>query len=152
MSVQQAADQVEIGLSPAREERRKSHRSDPSFQNRYRLALLQLVLLALIPTVALSLFVNHAVQRPDVFLDSPWVPLATAVLTVALWAWILRRCDKISNRYCGATYRLTQAIEAIRRGERVKPVRVRQDDEFEPLVQLLNATFTQLGVMDEADS
>jgi nitrogen fixation/metabolism regulation signal transduction histidine kinase len=149
MSVQQAADRVQIGVSPASEERRKSHRSDPSFQNRYRLALMQLVLLALIPTVALSLLVNHAVQHPEVLLDSPWVPLATAVLTVAAWVWILRRCTKVSNRYCGPTYRLMQAVEAIRRGERVKPVGVRKDDEFEQLVQLLNATFIQLGVMDE---
>jgi hypothetical protein len=149
MSVQQAADQVQIGFSPAGEERRKSHRSDPSFQNRYRLALMHLVLLALIPTVALSLLVNHAVQHPDVFLDSPWVPLATAVLTVGVWVWILRRCNKVSNRYCGPTFRMMKAIEAIRRGERVKPVGVREDDEFEPLVQLLNATFIQLGVMDD---
>jgi hypothetical protein len=152
MSVQQAADRVQVGLSPAQEERRTSHRSDPAFQNRYRLALMQLVLVALIPAAALSLFVSHAVRHPEVFLDSPWVPLATAVLTVLVAGWIVRRCDKVSNRYCGPTFRLMRTVEAIRRGERPRPVHVRKNDEFEQLVQHLNAAFIQLGVMDDDES
>lgn len=149
MSVQQAADRVQIGPTPAQEKRRMSHRSDPDFQNRYRLALMQLVLLALIPAVALSLFVSHAVRHPEIFLDSPWVPLGTAALTVAVAGWLVRRCDKVSNRYCGPTFRLMQTVAAIRRGERAQPVRVRKNDEFEQLVQHLNAAFIQLGVMDD---
>jgi len=149
MNAQQAADHVQIGLSPMQEERRTSHRSDPDFQNRYRLALMQLVLVALIPAAALSLFVSHAVRHPEVFLDSPWVPIATAVVTIVVAGWIVRRCDKVSNRYCGPTFRLMRTVDAIRRGERVKPVRVRRNDEFEQLVEHLNAAFVQLGVMDD---
>ena len=151
MSVQQAADRVQIGITPAQEERRVSHRSDPDFQNRFRLALMKLVLVALIPVAALSLFVSHAVRDPDVFLNSPWVPLALFVLTVAFAVWIVQRCDKLSNRYCGPTLRLIQAVKAIRRGERAKPVRVRKNDEFEELVHHLNQTFVELGVMDDSD-
>jgi hypothetical protein len=149
MRVQQAADRVQIGVTPTQEDQRKSHRSDPDFQNRYRLALMQLVLMALIPTAVLSLFVSYAIRHPEVFLDSPWVPLGTALFTVAFAGWIVRRCDKVSNRYCGPTFRLMQAVKDIRRGERVQPVRVRKNGEFEQLVQHLNAAFIQLGVMDD---
>jgi hypothetical protein len=110
---------------------------------------MQLVLVALVPVAALSLFASHAVQHPEVFLDSPWVPLGTAVLALAFTVLIVRRCDKISNRYCGPTFRLMKAVETIRRGERAKPVRVRKNDEFEQLVHHLNAAFIQLGVMDD---
>ena len=55
MAVQQAADQVQVGSSPVPEERRRSQRSDPAFQNRFRLALMKLVFTALVPTVVLSL-------------------------------------------------------------------------------------------------
>jgi hypothetical protein len=149
MSVQQAADCMQVGVKPVQKDRRMSHRSDPDFQNRYRLALMQLVLASLVPVAALSLFVSHAIRNPAVFLDSPWVPLATALVTVVFAAWIVRRCDKVSNRYCGPTFRLIRTVEAIRRGERVQSVRVRKNDEFEELVGHLNATFIQLGVMDD---
>jgi len=149
MDAQQAADRVQIGITPAPEERRTSHRSDPDFQNRYRAALMRLVLVAMVPVAALSLFASHAVRHPEVFLDSPWVPLGTAVLTLAFTVLIVRRCDKISNRYCGPTFRLMKVVETIRRGERAKPVRVRKNDEFEQLVHHLNAAFIQLGVMDD---
>lgn len=152
MEAHQPADRAQLGLRAAPEERRKSHRCDPRVQNRYRLALLQLVVVALIPAAALSLFANHAVRHPEVFLASPWVPIATAVLSVSVAAWIVRRCDQVSNRYCGPTFRLLQAVEAIRRGERPGPVRVRKNDEFEQLVHELNGMLIQLGVMVDGDS
>lgn len=151
MAVQQAADQVQVGGIDAREERRKSHRSDPAFQNRFRLAFMKLVLVALVPTVALSLIVHHTVLHPETFLDSPWVLLATAAASLAAAVLILQRCDKLSNRYCGPTHRIIQALEAIRCGERTKPLRVRKNDEFEQLVQHLNQAFIKLGVMDDSD-
>jgi len=150
MAVEQAADRVRVGSIPEREERRKSHRSDPEFQNRFRLALMQLVLVALIPTVALSLVVNHAVLHPEAFLESPWVPLAAAIACLAAATLIVRRCDRLSNRYCGPTYRIIKALETIERGERMhRQLRVRKNDEFEPLVEHLNRTFVKLGVMDD---
>ena len=151
MAVQQAADHVQVGVIPAPEERRKSHRSDPVFQNRFRLALMKLVLAALVPTVALSLIVNHTVLHPETFLESPWVLLATAVASAAAAILILRQCDKVSNRYCGPTYRIIRALEAIQRGERAQPLQVRKNDEFEQLAQHLNRAFIELGVMDEGD-
>jgi methyl-accepting chemotaxis protein len=151
MIVQQAESQVQVESVPAPEERRKSHRSDPAFQNRFRLALMKLVLVALVPTVGLSLIVHHTVLHPETFLDSPWVLLATAVTCVAAAVLIIQRCDKMSNRYCGPTYRIVQTLEAIRRGERTQPLRVRKNDEFEQLVQQLNQTFIKLGVMDDSD-
>jgi hypothetical protein len=151
MAVQQAADQVQVGDIPGQQERRMSHRSDPAFQNRFRLALMQLVLVALVPTVALSLIVNHTVLHPDAFLESPWVFLATAAACLAAATLVLRRCDKVSNRYCGPTYRIVRTLEAINRGERTRPVRVRKNDEFEELVYHLNEAFIKLGVMDDGD-
>jgi hypothetical protein len=147
MAAQQAADRVQVG-NPALEDRRKSHRSDPAFQNRFRLAMLTLVLVALTPAVALSLMVNHAVLNPATFLESPWPLLGALAATAAAATLILRRCDKVSNRYCGPTYRIIKALEAVQRGERTQPVRVRKDDEFEPLAEQLNRTLATLGVLD----
>jgi hypothetical protein len=150
MAVPQAADRVQVGSIPAREERRKSHRSDPAFQNRFRLALMQLVLVALVPAVALSLVVNHVVLHPDAFLESPWVLLGAVVACLASAMLIVGRCDRVSNRYCGPTYRIIQVLEAIERGERVqRPLCVRKNDEFEPLVEHLNRAFVRLGVLDD---
>jgi len=152
MEAHQPADRAQVAFRALREERRRSHRCDPRVQNRYRLALLQLVVVALIPAVAPSLFASYAVHHPAVFLDSPWVPIATTALSVSVAAWIVRRCDQVSNRYCGPTFRLLEAVEAIRRGERPRPVRVRKNDEFEQLVHALNGMLIQLGVMEEGDS
>ena len=151
MAVQQAADQVQVGTTSACEERRKSHRSDAAFQNRFRLALMKLVLVVLAPAVMLSLIVSHTVRHPETFLDSPWVLLATAAASIAAAVLILQRCDKLSNRFCWPTYRILQILEAVRRGERTQPIRVRKNDEFEELVQQLNQTFVELGVMDGSD-
>jgi methyl-accepting chemotaxis protein len=150
MAVQQAADHVQVGVIPAPEERRKSHRSDPAFQNRFRLALMKLVLVALVPTVALSLIVSHTVLHPETFLESPWALLATVTASAAAAALILRQCDKVSNRYCGPIYRIIRTLEAVQRGERAQPLHVRRNDEFEQLAQQLNRAFEKLGVMDEA--
>ena len=151
MAVQQAAYQVQVGSIPAHEERRKSHRSDPAFQNRFRLALMKLVLVALVPTVALSLIVNHTVLHPETFLESPWVLLGTVVASAAAAVLILRQCDKVSNRYCGPTYRIIRILEAIQRGERAQPIRLRENDEFEQLAEELNRALIKLGVMDEGE-
>ena len=151
MAVQQAADQLQGGSILIREERRKSHRSDSVFQNRFRLALMKLVLVALVPTVALSLIVNHTVLHPEAFLESPWVLLATAAASAAAAVLILRQCDRVSNRYCGPTYRIIQVLDAVHRGERAQPLRVRKNDEFEQLVDHLNRVFIELGVMDGGD-
>ena len=151
MAVEQAADQVQIGSTPVQEERRKSHSSDPAFQNRFRLALMKLVFVALAPTVMLSLVVSHTVLHPEIYLDSPWVLLATAAASVAAAILILQRCDKLSNRFCGPINRIHQTLEAIRRGERSQPIRVRKNDEFEELAQQLNQTFVKLGAMEDID-
>ncbi len=151
MTVQQAADRVQVGSSPAQEDQRKSDRSDPAFQNRFRLALMKLVFAALLPTVVLSLIVSHTVLHPDAFLDSPWVLIATAAGGAVVAMLILQRCDKLSNRYCGPTYRIVNTLKAIQRGERAQPVRVRENDEFEALVHHLNQTLVKLGVMDDGD-
>jgi hypothetical protein len=151
MAIQQAAGQVQMGSRPTQEERRKSHSSDPAFQNRFRLALMKLVFVALAPTVMLSLIVSHTLRHPETWLDSPWVLVATATAGVAAGILILQRCDKLSNRFCGPTYRIRQTLGAIRRGERVQPIRLRANDEFEELAQELNQTFVELGVMEDID-
>jgi F0F1-type ATP synthase assembly protein I len=146
MSVPQAATRAQV---EAEEDRRHTHRSDPAFQNRFRLALMQLVAAALVPAAALSLGVSYVVQHPEILPDSPWVPIAFTAAGVAAGLLILRRCDKVSNRYCGPTRRMIQTLESIRRGERPAPVRVRKGDEFEHLVKELNETFVELGAMDD---
>jgi methyl-accepting chemotaxis protein len=151
MAVQQAADRVQVGSNPVREDRRESHRSDAVFQNRFRLALMKLVFTALVPTVALSLIVSHTILHPDAFLDSPWVLFATAAASLAIAILILQRCDKVSNRYCGPTRRIVQTLEAVQRGERAQPVRVRKNDEFEELAHHLNQALVELGAMDDGE-
>lgn len=149
MILQQPADRVQDAGPPMGVERRHSGRSDPKFQNRFRMAMLQLVLVALVPMMVISLVVSHSVQHPEVFLDSPWVPLATLAMSITAAALILHRCDRVSSRYCGPTFRIIKTLESVRRGERVKPVRTRANDEFAELAQELNRTFAKLGVLED---
>jgi len=151
MALQEAADRLQVGASQELDERRHNWRSDPVFQNRFRVAMMQLVAVALVPALVLSLVVTHSVRHPDVFLDSPWVPLGTLALSIAAAALIIRRCDKVSSRYCGPTFRIIQMLQSVRRGERPEPVRVRRKDEFADLVQELNETLAQLGAMPNDD-
>jgi hypothetical protein len=46
-----------------------------------------------------------------------------------------------SHRFCGPVYRILKELEAVRRGERPGPIRLRRSDEFRELAQALNATF-----------
>ncbi len=149
MALQQPASRVQAAAAPRQEERRHNWRSAPGFQTRFRVAMLQLGLVALTPAVVISLAVTHSVKHPDVYLASPWVLLATLVTAVVAGALILRQCDRVSSRYCGPTYRIIKTLESIQRGERPKPVGVRANDEFRDLVAEMNKTFVELGVMDE---
>ena len=149
MTLHESATRAQAAMAPGREERRHSWRSEPAFQNRFRLAMLKLVLAALAPAMVISLVVTHSVLHPETFLDSPWVPLGTLAMTIAAGALILRECDRVSSRYCGPTFRIIQTLQAVRRGERVKPVRTRESDEFAELAQELSETFVKLGVMDD---
>jgi hypothetical protein len=78
---------------------------------------MQLVFAALATTVMLSLIVSHTALHPDAFRDSPWVLLATTAASVAAAILILQRCDRVSNRYCGPTYRMVETLKAIHCGE-----------------------------------
>lgn len=98
MELQQAAGRVQVGAARGHEERRHHWRSDPEFQNRFRLAMLQLVLVALLPALVLSRLVTYSLQHPALLLDSPWVLLGILVMVVSATALILRRCDKVSSR------------------------------------------------------
>ena len=150
MSIQRTATHAQAESAPAVKDRRKTHRSDRAFQNRFRLAMLQLVAVAVVPLALLSLGVSHTLRNPHVFLNSLWAPILLTVAGIAAGVLIVRRCDKVSNRYCGPTVRIIGTLEAIRRGERPTPVQVREDDEFEHLVKQLNETFEHLGLMDDS--
>ena len=149
MEHQQHAERVQAAAAPAEEERRRSWRSAPEFQNRFRVAMLQLVLAALTPAVVISLAVSHSVRHPEVYLASPWVLLATLATAVVVSVLILRQCDRVSSRYCGPTFRIIKMLEEIQAGERPKPVGVRANDEFTDLVAELNKTFVKLDLMDD---
>lgn len=152
MASHEAADQVQIQAASGRDERRRTWRSDPALQNRFRVAMLRLVLVALVPTMMLSLFVSQSVKNPEIFLDSPWVLLALGALCAATAALIVRQCDKVSSRYCGPMVRIIKVLESIRRGEQADRLRVRHNDEFTDLVRELNETFVKLGVMRNDDA
>lgn len=129
-------------------DRRRGYRIDPAFQSRFRLRILGLALVVATLAMLLSRGVAWVVAHPERLPESLWVPAALAGLGVLASAVILGLCDRLSHRYCGPTWRLLRTLEAVRRGERPEPVRLRHGDEFQDLAEELNAVLRHLGAMD----
>jgi hypothetical protein len=126
-----------------RDERRQTYRIDVGFQNRFRRTVLALALLTTAMTGLFSASVLYIVTNLDTLLDHLWVPVAFFALSWAFGGLIFYLCDRLSHRFCGPVYRILKELEAVRRGERPGPIRLRSGDEFQELAEALNATFDQ---------
>lgn len=140
-----------IAAQSKSEERRKTYRVDANFQNRFRLMILGLAFLTTVMTAALSASVLYAVRNPDALPDRPWVPVGFFALAWLLGALIVYLCDRLSHRFCGPIHRILKNLEAIRRGERPGPIRLRWDDEYRELAEALNATFDEFKPKKPSD-
>ncbi len=134
--------------APAEANRRELIRVDAEFQNRFRALLLGFALLILLFAAGLSLSVSYFVTNPGLLPISAWIPAAVGIISLAGCFFIYKLCDRISHRYCGPLVPILRALDAIRRGERPPPIRLRARDEYQRLATALNETFQSLGAMD----
>lgn len=131
------------------EDRRQGYRIDPEFQSRFRATLLAFSVLILTGVALLTSGVLWIVQNPEAVPTSLWVPASMFGLAVAIGMMIFYLSDRISHRYCGPVYRISNTLEAARRGERPATIRLRKGDEFQALAETVNATLRELGAMDD---
>ncbi len=132
---------------PRNEDRRRSYRIDPKFQNRFRAAMLAFAIVILLLTNLTSLAVAYAVAHPIEYLR--WLPVGWALLTVPGAIFIFYLSDRLSHRLSGPVFNMMRTLEAVRRGERPEPIQLRRKDEFRDLANALNATLVELDAMDE---
>ncbi len=134
--------------APAKSNRRALVRVDAEFQNRFRALLLGFALLILLFAAGLSLSVSYFITNPGLLPISAWIPAAIGIICLAGCFFIYQLCDRISHRYCGPFLPILRTLDAIRRGERPPPIRLRAHDEYHRLATALNETFQSLGAMD----
>ena len=108
-------------------------RVDAEFQNRFRALLLGFALLILLFAAGLSLSVSYFITNPGLLPISAWIPAAAGAISLAGCFFIYKLCDRISHRYCGPLVPILRALDAIRRGERPPPIRLRAHDEYHRL-------------------
>lgn len=155
MALQEAATHRQPGVQtgveslrrPGRPDRRKGLIVDPGFQNRARVKMMVLAMAVVTTALAVMKVASYVAARPAL-LDNPLMPFLLVATPLLLGAAIVRACDRISNRMAGPAYRLRRTLEAVQRGERPEPVRLRKGDEFHELAAALNATLQKLGAMD----
>jgi hypothetical protein len=138
---------VRSARRPDRPDRRKGLIVDPGFQNRARVKVMGLAMAVVTTALVVMKVASYVAARP-VLLDNPLMPLLLAATPLLLCAAIVRACDRISNRMAGPAYRLRRTLEAVQRGERPEPIRLRKGDEFHDLADALNAALQKLGAMD----
>ena len=131
---------------PRKRDRRRSYRIDPKFQNRFRAAMLAFAIAVLLLAKITSLGVAYSAAHPVEYL---WPPIWWALLSIPGAILIFYLSDMLSHRLCGPVFIMTRTLEAVRRGERPKPIQLRQKDEFRDLADALNATLVALDAMDE---
>lgn len=149
MTARQHAVQGQTGLRFERPDRRRGYRVDPGFQTRFRTTLLGFAVMIIMAVALLTFAVRWVVDHPASVPTSPWVPAAAFGVSVAIVALSFRLADRISHRYCGPVRRISATLEAAQRGERPRPIHLRQSDEFQELATAVNATLRSLGVMDD---
>lgn len=148
MTVHQAATQTQPDVQTRRDpDRRKGLIVEPGFQNRARVKIMGLAMVVAVTALAVTKAASYVAARPAL-LDNPVTPFLLVATPLALGVAIVRACDRISNRMAGPAYRLRRTLEAVQRGERPEPIRLRKGDEFQDLADALNATLQQLGAMD----
>ncbi len=134
---------------PRNEDRRKSYRIDPKFQNRVRATMLAFAVVILLLAELTSLGVAYAVAHSVEYLRTLWLPVGWALLSVPATISIFYLSDRLSHRLCGPVFIMKRTLEAVRRGERPEPIQLRRKDEFRDLANELNATLVALDAMDE---
>ncbi len=134
--------------APAKSNRREQVRVDAEFQNRFRALLLGFALLILLFAAGLSLSVSYFITNPGLLPISAWIPAAVGIISLGGCFFIYKLCDRISHRYCGPTIPILRTLDAIRRGERPPPIRLRTHDEYHGVATALNQTLQSLGAMD----
>jgi HAMP domain-containing protein len=146
---QEAAEDAQVQVEArGSADRRQGYVVSPGFQNRFRVKLLMVALVVGVIELALSRAVAHLVENPHL-LESELVPLWLAATTIALCVCVVKLCDRVSHRVAGPAHRLRRALEAVQRGERIRPIVLRKGDELQDLAGALNATLQQLDAMDE---
>jgi hypothetical protein len=149
VSSQEAAEDAQVQVRERGSvDRRQGYVVSPGFQNRFRVKLLMLALVVAVIELGLSKTVSHLVENPHL-LEGKLVPFWLAATTIALCACVVKLCDRVSHRVAGPAHRLRRALEAVQRGERIRPIVLRKGDELQDLAGVLNATLQQLGAMDE---
>lgn len=148
MSLQQIAVRLQLPIARRGEDRRRSFRVDPEFQNRFRLRILALALFIMLVVAMVSVGAVLATRLPPFSQDTILLQIVVAGLALGEGFLIFLICDRFSHRYCGPVYRMQKTLEAVRREERPDPIRLRSQDEFGELAGLLNSVLVQLGVMD----
>ncbi len=129
-----------------REDRRRGYMVSPQAQGRFRAQILGLALVVSLIALGLTTATTYLVDHKQL-LDGPMVPIWLALSTLVLCAGIVGLCDRISHRVAGPAHRLRCTLEAVQRGETLRPVVLRDGDELQDLAEALNATLQQLGVM-----
>ncbi len=147
MSLQQIAVRLQLPIARRQQDRRRSFRVDPEFQNRFRLRILSLALFIMIVVALVSVGAVLATRLPPFSHDTILLQILVASLAFGECFLLFLICDRFSHRYCGPVYRIQKTLEAIRRQERPDPIRVRSKDEFSELADLLNSVLVQLGAM-----
>jgi hypothetical protein len=142
---------VQRVLALGREDRRKSYRIAPEFQNRFRTTIMVLALVISVIALLLSLSVAWVVAHRDSLPETLWIPVSLTLVGVGMGMVVVLLCDRLSHRYCGPAFRMMRTLQGVRRGERPEPIRLRSKDEFHDLAEELNATLQQLGAMDGGD-
>ena len=81
-----------------------------------------------------------------------WVQCGPALLaTLLLIPFVLYDCARLSNRFAGPLYRLRGAMQQIVNGERIGPVKVRDDDFCQEFVDDFNLAIAKLQSQADAN-
>jgi len=149
MTTRSHADLLQVDVLARRPDRRQGFRIDPDFQTRFRTVLLASSVLTLVVVAGLGMGVHWAASHPDSLPTSPWVPFVLFGVAPLVVLGLFHLSDRISHRYCGPIRRISDTLEAVRRGERTRPIQLRQKDEFHELAESVNAALRSLGALED---
>jgi hypothetical protein len=148
MEIHEPVRPLPLGAVLTRRDRRQGHRIDPAFQSRFRAIMLAFSVMVMVMVGAFSKGILYLVTNPQAIPVTPLMPIALFAAAGAIGIAVFYLSDRISHRYCGPARRLTMVLDAVQRGERPEPIRLRKNDELQELAAKLNETLQQLGAMD----
>jgi hypothetical protein len=148
MEIHDPVRPLPLGASLTRRDRRQGHRLDPAFQSRFRAIMLAFSVMVMVMVGTFAKGILYLAMNPQAIPVSPLVPVALFATAGAIGIAVFYLSDLISHRYCGPAHRLARVLEAVQRGERPEPIRLRKNDELQELAAQINETLQQLGAMD----